>query len=42
MASVAFFIDIILLAALWHWVRLSFLIEMITRDIVWGPKVAGV
>jgi len=41
-ASVAFFIDIIHPAALWHWIRPSLLTEMITNDIFWGPKAAGV
>jgi hypothetical protein len=42
--SLEFFIDIILLAALWLWVALGLtqpLIEMSTMNISWGVKAAG-
>jgi hypothetical protein len=40
MVSLEFLIDIILLAALWPWCRLSLLTEMSTRNISWWVKVA--
>jgi hypothetical protein len=36
MASLVFFMDIILPAAPWSWGRLDFLTEMRTRNISWG------
>jgi hypothetical protein len=41
MLSLRFFIDLILLAALWPWVRLKPLTEMSTRDISLGVKAVG-
>jgi len=42
MVSLAFFIDIILLATLWSWGRLSLLTEMSTKNISWGVQAASV
>ena len=39
--SLEFFIDIILLAALWPWRSTHPLTEMSTRNISWGVKAAG-
>jgi len=41
MVLLKFFIDIILPAALWSWLRLSLLTEMSTRNITWRLEAAG-